>query len=141
MLLSDDKSKLQVHPNVPCILFTPICPHSLSFRPVILPDSARLELKVTLIILFVKQVVLDTNISRLMISLLCQNMFPFVLAALINYDFLSRHLVEINILRMVMRYMVFVNNRFQKMLEVTRGSLSMEKEDNSSQEETQSGYI
>ncbi|KAL8141259.1 LOW QUALITY PROTEIN: hypothetical protein V2J09_007280 [Rumex salicifolius] len=22
-----------VHPNVPCILFTPICPHSLSFRP------------------------------------------------------------------------------------------------------------
>lgn len=37
---------MQVHPNVPCMLFTPICPHSLSFRPVILPDSARLELKV-----------------------------------------------------------------------------------------------
>ncbi|KAH7278763.1 hypothetical protein KP509_38G055200 [Ceratopteris richardii] len=35
-----------VHPNVPCMLFTPICPHSLSFRPVILPDSAVLELKV-----------------------------------------------------------------------------------------------
>ncbi|KAJ7514781.1 hypothetical protein O6H91_23G058800 [Diphasiastrum complanatum] len=35
-----------VHPNVPCILFTPICPHSLSFRPVIFPDSAVLELKV-----------------------------------------------------------------------------------------------
>nr|BCT08364.1 NAD kinase [Flaveria bidentis] len=35
-----------VHPNVPCVLFTPICPHSLSFRPVILPDSARLELKI-----------------------------------------------------------------------------------------------
>lgn len=35
-----------VHPNVPCMLFTPICPHSLSFRPVVLPDSARLELKV-----------------------------------------------------------------------------------------------
>lgn len=35
-----------VHPNVPCMLFTPICPHSLSFRPVILPDSAILELKV-----------------------------------------------------------------------------------------------
>ncbi|KAL9665228.1 hypothetical protein QQ045_020641 [Rhodiola kirilowii] len=30
-----------VHTNVPCMLFTPICPHSLSFRPVILPDSAR----------------------------------------------------------------------------------------------------
>ena len=35
-----------VHPNVHCMLFTPICPHSLSFRPVILPDSALLELKV-----------------------------------------------------------------------------------------------
>eukprot|EP00899_Mesostigma_viride_P008950 jgi/Mesvir1/18056/Mv09370-RA.1 len=35
-----------VHPNVPCILFTPICPHSLSFRPVILPDSANVQLKV-----------------------------------------------------------------------------------------------
>ncbi|XP_009627123.1 NAD kinase 2, chloroplastic isoform X1 [Nicotiana tomentosiformis] len=35
-----------VHPNVPCMLFTPICPHSLSFRPVILPDSAILELKI-----------------------------------------------------------------------------------------------
>ncbi|KAF3950883.1 hypothetical protein CMV_023417 [Castanea mollissima] len=35
-----------VHPNVPCMLFTPICPHSLSFRPVILPDSARLEMKI-----------------------------------------------------------------------------------------------
>ncbi|XP_022748967.1 probable NAD kinase 2, chloroplastic [Durio zibethinus] len=35
-----------VHPNVPCMLFTPICPHSLSFRSVILPDSARLKLKI-----------------------------------------------------------------------------------------------
>ncbi|XP_076895341.1 NAD kinase 2, chloroplastic-like [Bidens hawaiensis] len=35
-----------VHPNVPCMLFTPISPHSLSFRPVILPDSACLELKI-----------------------------------------------------------------------------------------------
>ena len=35
-----------VHPNVPAILFTPICPHSVSFRPVILPDSAELQLRV-----------------------------------------------------------------------------------------------
>ncbi|QDZ23424.1 ATP-NAD kinase [Chloropicon primus] len=35
-----------VHPSVPAILFTPVCPHSLSFRPVLLPDSAELELKV-----------------------------------------------------------------------------------------------
>jgi NAD+ kinase len=35
-----------VHPNVPAILFTPICPHSLSFRPVILPDYAQIELRI-----------------------------------------------------------------------------------------------
>lgn len=35
-----------VHPNVPAILFTPICPHSLNFRPIILPDYADLELHV-----------------------------------------------------------------------------------------------
>jgi NAD+ kinase len=35
-----------VHPTVPAILFTPICPHSLSFRPVILPDYAQLVLKI-----------------------------------------------------------------------------------------------
>lgn len=36
-----------VHPSVPCILLTPICPHSLSFRPIILPDSATLMIKVS----------------------------------------------------------------------------------------------
>jgi NAD+ kinase len=35
-----------VHPNVPAILFTPICPHSLNFRPIVLPDYAELELYV-----------------------------------------------------------------------------------------------
>ena len=35
-----------VHPNVPAILFTPICPHSLSFRPVILPDYADVDLRI-----------------------------------------------------------------------------------------------
>lgn len=35
-----------IHPNVPAILMTPICPHSLTFRPVVLPDYAEIELKV-----------------------------------------------------------------------------------------------
>ncbi|XP_070207013.1 NAD kinase-like isoform X1 [Littorina saxatilis] len=35
-----------IHPNVPCILITPICPHSLSFRPIVVPAGA--EIKVTL---------------------------------------------------------------------------------------------
>ncbi len=37
-----------MHPNVPAILLTPICPHSLNFRPIILPDYAELELRVPL---------------------------------------------------------------------------------------------
>lgn len=31
-----------VHPSVPAVLFTPICPHSLSFRPIVFPDSAKI---------------------------------------------------------------------------------------------------
>ena len=34
-----------VHPSVPGIVLTPICPHSLSFRPIVLP--AGVELKVS----------------------------------------------------------------------------------------------
>mmetsp|Transcript_3806 Transcript_3806/g.5772 ORF Transcript_3806/g.5772 Transcript_3806/m.5772 type:complete len:395 (-) Transcript_3806:27-1211(-) len=35
-----------VAPTVPAILLTPICPHSLSFRPVILPDSAVIDIAI-----------------------------------------------------------------------------------------------
>jgi NAD+ kinase len=35
-----------VHPSVPAILLTPICPHSLSFRPVIFPDYVTLKISV-----------------------------------------------------------------------------------------------
>jgi NAD+ kinase len=35
-----------VHPAVPSLLVTPICPHTLSFRPVVLPDSATLRVQV-----------------------------------------------------------------------------------------------
>ncbi|XP_064642606.1 NAD kinase-like isoform X2 [Lineus longissimus] len=35
-----------VHPNVPAIVIVPICPHSLSFRPIVIP--AGVEIKVTL---------------------------------------------------------------------------------------------
>ncbi|KAL0483106.1 NAD+ kinase [Acrasis kona] len=34
------------HPNVNCIMLTPICPHTLSFRPILLPDSTILTLRV-----------------------------------------------------------------------------------------------
>jgi len=35
-----------VHPSVPGIILTPVCPHSLSFRPVVLPDSAHVTVRV-----------------------------------------------------------------------------------------------
>jgi NAD+ kinase len=36
-----------VHPSVPAILFTPICPHSLSFRPIVFPDAAKLRIDIS----------------------------------------------------------------------------------------------
>lgn len=33
-----------VHPSVPAVMITPICPHSLSFRPIVVPGG--IELKV-----------------------------------------------------------------------------------------------
>lgn len=35
------------HPEVPCMLFTPVCPHSLSFRPLLFPDTSTLQIKVS----------------------------------------------------------------------------------------------
>ncbi|KAF4387280.1 hypothetical protein F8388_016689 [Cannabis sativa] len=35
-----------VHPQVPGILFTPICPHSLSFRPLIMPEHVKIRVEV-----------------------------------------------------------------------------------------------
>ncbi|KAI5961623.1 POS5 [Candida pseudojiufengensis] len=35
------------HPSVPCILLTPICPRSLSFRPLILPSTSDIMIKLS----------------------------------------------------------------------------------------------
>ncbi|MGA1868546.1 MAG: NAD(+)/NADH kinase [bacterium] len=35
-----------VYPDLHCILMTPICPHILTNRPIIIPDSARIELSI-----------------------------------------------------------------------------------------------
>lgn len=35
-----------VHPSVPCLLFTPICPHTLSSRPLVFPEHVTLRVKV-----------------------------------------------------------------------------------------------
>jgi NAD+ kinase len=34
------------HPEIPAILITPICPHTLSFRPMLLPDSMEVRIVV-----------------------------------------------------------------------------------------------
>lgn len=36
-----------VHPDVPAIMITPICPHTLSLRPFIVPDSMELSLRLS----------------------------------------------------------------------------------------------
>ncbi|XP_032903788.1 NAD kinase isoform X2 [Amblyraja radiata] len=33
-----------IHPNVPAIMITPICPHSLSFRPIVVPAGVELQI-------------------------------------------------------------------------------------------------
>jgi NAD kinase len=33
-----------VHPEIPAMLITPICPHTLSFRPMLLPDTMELRI-------------------------------------------------------------------------------------------------
>ena len=35
-----------VHPSVPCMLMTPICPHSLSFRSIVVPSGVELTVSV-----------------------------------------------------------------------------------------------
>lgn len=40
-----------IHPSVPAIMVTPICPHSLSFRPIVVP--AGVELKVIYFLPFI----------------------------------------------------------------------------------------
>ena len=40
-----------IHQNVACILISPICPHSLSFRNLMFPKSVTLKLKVTIILI------------------------------------------------------------------------------------------
>jgi NAD+ kinase len=35
-----------VHPDIPAILLTPICPHTLSFRPMVLSDTMLLRVSV-----------------------------------------------------------------------------------------------
>ncbi|KDD75385.1 ATP-NAD kinase, partial [Helicosporidium sp. ATCC 50920] len=37
-----------IHPGVPAMLFTPICPHTLASRPLVFPDNVTLSIRVSL---------------------------------------------------------------------------------------------
>lgn len=37
-----------VHPSVPCMLVTPICPHSLSFRSIVVPAGVEISVSMQL---------------------------------------------------------------------------------------------
>ena len=34
-----------VHPEVPCVLFCPFCPHSLTSRPLVIPKHIQLRIQ------------------------------------------------------------------------------------------------
>lgn len=36
-----------IHPSVPAIMVTPICPHSLSFRPIVVPAGVELKISIS----------------------------------------------------------------------------------------------
>ncbi|XP_020284130.1 NAD kinase-like isoform X4 [Pseudomyrmex gracilis] len=36
-----------IHPSVPAIMITPICPHSLSFRPIVVPAGVELKISIS----------------------------------------------------------------------------------------------
>ena len=45
-----------IHPSVPAIMVTPICPHSLSFRPIVVPAGVELKVSnLTYFCLIIKQ--------------------------------------------------------------------------------------
>lgn len=44
-----------IHPNVPAIMITPICPHSLSFRPIVVPAGVELKVFTVWVKWFYKQ--------------------------------------------------------------------------------------
>jgi len=48
-----------IHPSVPAIMVTPICPHSLSFRPIVVP--AGVELKVNYYFKRIPHLVIKNN--------------------------------------------------------------------------------
>ena len=44
-----------IHPSVPAIMVTPICPHSLSFRPIVVPAGVELKVKKVIFLQYFKK--------------------------------------------------------------------------------------
>lgn len=59
-----------IHPNVPAIMVTPICPHSLSFRPIVVPAGVELMVRLLWMRRLYKNMYFLFNIRGLTLSLL-----------------------------------------------------------------------
>jgi len=57
-----------IHPSVPAIMVTPICPHSLSFRPIVVP--AGVELKVNYYFKRIPHLVIKINKQMLNLNII-----------------------------------------------------------------------
>lgn len=53
-----------VHPSVPCMIVTPICPHSLSFRSIVVPSGVELEVSTYYIYLDLRIIVTKGKLCR-----------------------------------------------------------------------------
>lgn len=51
-----------IHPSVPAIMVTPICPHSLSFRPIVVPAGVELKVSGVVLINLSKGTVIEMEI-------------------------------------------------------------------------------
>jgi len=58
-----------IHPSVPAIMVTPICPHSLSFRPIVVPAGVELSVnyyfkRIPYLVIKINKQMLNFNIIK-----------------------------------------------------------------------------
>ena len=64
-----------IHPSVPAIMVTPICPHSLSFRPIVVPAGVELKVRTPLLFLVgdvIKEFIIPPTVLTILKLILLQ---------------------------------------------------------------------
>lgn len=77
-----------IHPSVPAIMVTPICPHSLSFRPIVVPAGVELSVNYY----FKRIPYLVIKIDKQMLKYQVPNSFLHDCIFFINITFVTYHL-------------------------------------------------